>query len=346
MLTISVVIPTRNRHSSLLRTLRSLDKQIFPLREIIIVDSSDEPLNMAELEGMQCKDLIRYIQSEPSVCIQRNIGIKLAESDYVFLCDDDIEVEPDYLKNLANFIETKFSETKIEVGAVTGSFLQKENDGTWKATYDVNRFVSLLFVFIFQLSIWGRIDRIKTNIITLPMCKLIWKFYQRRGNRNTLAGWPLITQIGDIYRTKVYTLGGCLVKRTWLLDSPYDEILDPNGLGDNFGVAVDFPQDQAIHVLRDQSIYHHRSPENRLKASVSYMRRVLALHYFLHQKKQFGVSHRLWFMWSLLGNLCLQIILRNRDMVRATFHAIKLILMGRNPYILARNRGSKIVIPN
>jgi len=341
MITISIIIPTRNRHSSLIRTLHSLDKQIHPIQEIIIVDSSDQSLDFSMLDGMRCKNLIRYIHSEPSVCVQRNIGIKEAKSDFIFLCDDDIEVEPEYVDNLANFIDNN-----KDVGAVTGSFLQKEVDGSWKATYDVNRFFSLLFVFIFQLSVWGRIDQFKTNFITLPICKLMWKYYRRRGNRYTLAGWPLITQIDDVYRTKVYTLGGCIVNRNWLLQSPYDEVLDPNGLGDNFGVTVDFPQEQGIYVLRDQNIYHHRSPENRLKASVSYMRRVLALHYFLNQKKQFGLSHRLWFIWSLLGNLSLQIILGNVEMKRATFQAIKLIVLRKNPYIVARANGNRIVVPN
>jgi glycosyltransferase involved in cell wall biosynthesis len=43
---------------------------------------------------------IQYILSEKSVCIQRNIGIRKAETPWVFLCDDDVEVPPDYLQQL------------------------------------------------------------------------------------------------------------------------------------------------------------------------------------------------------------------------------------------------------
>jgi hypothetical protein len=37
------------------------------------------------------------------------------------------------------------------------------------------------------------------------------------------------------------------VRRQWLIRSPFDEVLDPHGIGDNYGVAFGFPS--KIHVL-------------------------------------------------------------------------------------------------
>ena len=106
MIKISAVIATRNRKDSLYRTLRALSNQTYKLQEVIIVDSSDEKLVDAELSTTFDGLNIKYFTSEPSVCIQRNIGIRKSTSDYIFICDDDIEPEPEYVLALSNYIES------------------------------------------------------------------------------------------------------------------------------------------------------------------------------------------------------------------------------------------------
>lgn len=51
MIKISAVIATRNRKDSLYRTLRAILNQTYKLEEVIIVDSSDEKLEEAELRN-------------------------------------------------------------------------------------------------------------------------------------------------------------------------------------------------------------------------------------------------------------------------------------------------------
>src|SRR5258705_12305253 len=96
---ISVVIPTCNRKARLLSLLEHLDRSTHPLAEVIIVDSGEDKLSNEEYARFG-RLLIRYVESEKSVCVQRNTGIKMAVSPWVLLCDDDVEIPEDYLNKL------------------------------------------------------------------------------------------------------------------------------------------------------------------------------------------------------------------------------------------------------
>jgi hypothetical protein len=126
-------------------------------------------------------------------------------------------------------------------------------------------------------------------------------------------------------------LGASLINKQWLLNSPFDQVLDPHGIGDNYGVAINFPIPQSIQVLSYTYANHHRNSENRLSKAVSYYRRVLALHYFLKRKENSAVRS-FWFIWSLVGNLIYFIMQGDRPMHVATSCAIWNIVLGRNPY--------------
>jgi glycosyltransferase involved in cell wall biosynthesis len=125
---ISVVIPTCNRKNRLLSLLSYLIQSDYHLKEVIIVDSGEERLESSDIEKFRDLKII-YLDCEKSVCIQRNKGIQAAASSWIFLCDDDIEVPPDYLEKLTNHIVNH-----PEAGAVSGMVLQKENND-WTATY-------------------------------------------------------------------------------------------------------------------------------------------------------------------------------------------------------------------
>src|SRR5678815_2469003 len=96
---ISVVIPTCERKARLLSLLQNLDRFTYPLDQVIIVDSGNDRLLPAEYSMFSNLD-IQYMASEKSVCIQRNTGIRIARSPWIFLCDDDIEMPADYLRLL------------------------------------------------------------------------------------------------------------------------------------------------------------------------------------------------------------------------------------------------------
>ena len=114
-LTISVVIPTRNRAGSLHRLLGALSQQDRKPEEVIVVDASDTPSDEMALGASYPVLRIACLRAAPSVCGQRNAGIRRAIGSHVLLCDDDVEPPPDYIGKLIAHLEREPT-----TGAVTG----------------------------------------------------------------------------------------------------------------------------------------------------------------------------------------------------------------------------------
>jgi glycosyltransferase involved in cell wall biosynthesis len=331
---VSAVIPTRNRPHSLARALGALARQTTPVAEVLVVDASDTPFDAASID-FPAATRLRVIGSPPSVCKQRNAGILAARGDYVLLCDDDIELPPTYVETLLRYIASTNAE------AVSGLWLQKNAAGEWTHEYPITSFRHLLWTYVFQLSVWGNIERAEPGPILAWAYRRIAAHYRTRGNDVSRAGWPILTQFeSDVIRTRVYSLGACMVRRQSLLAAPFDETLDPHGLGDNYGVAIALPE--KLHVLKSISVHHHLAAENRLAPELAFYRRVLALHYFL--TIQATLTARICLVWSLIGIL-LASLFGDRARLGATLKAIRLILIGRNPYVTGRAQGHKCVAP-
>jgi glycosyltransferase involved in cell wall biosynthesis len=328
---VTVVIPTCNRKDRLLSLLGNLDRSIYPVSAVIIVDSGEDRLLPSDYSLFSHLP-IQYLLSEKSVCIQRNIGIRRAETPWVFLCDDDVEVPPDYLQQLV-----AHATAGEGTGAVSGIFLQKEGD-EWQGSYPVKSSGLLIWKFVFQLGFWGDIQ-CGDNIIT----KKIRKYYRSRGNHIARSGWPVLADFsGASFVAPVYTLGAALVRRDWLLQSPFDEVLDRYGIGDNFGVCLGFPGN-GIHILNKAFVYHHKAPVNRLKRPLQYFRRALALDYFIHTIPALEHCKRSWLLWSLTGNLLGFLMAGDWMMIKPAFKSLLLIALGQNPYYSAAKKQQRTV---
>lgn len=334
---ISAVIPTRNRPESLRRTLVSLAAQAHPLKEVLIIDAGDRPLDAGALRREFPALNIIHLTAEPSVCRQRNTGIREASSPYIFLCDDDIELPREYVAALAAYLQAQ-----PQAGAVSGLVAETAPQGQLAFQFPLPSFGQLLWNFLFQLTVWGEVSRVSAPAGAAWFLRLIRKFYAARGNTFTLAGWPLLSRFDSpAFHTAVYGLGAGIIRRDWLLQSLYDEILDPHGIGDNYGVALGFPGKTPITVLTGAVALHHKSGENRLPGALAYFRRLLALHYFMVKSPRFSRINRLFLGWSLVGNLLSQLLRGETSLARATLAALKYILSGRNPYLLAWRRKEK-----
>lgn len=326
---VSLVIPTCNRKESLLKTLQAISLQVCPAAEIILVDSSAEPIGAELLKNTFPLLPLRYFTSPPSVCVQRNTGIKLATHPYILLCDDDVEMPVDYILKLTTYL----AEHK-DAGIVTGLFLQKNNEGLWAFQFRTTSFVKCLWNFIFQLSCWGDFELILTNFFTAPLLQAIKKWYKKRGNTYSLAGWPLLTHFTHpVTQTDVYTLGAALIKKEWLLASPFEEKLVPNGIGDNYGVTLNLPQAQPIHLLTGAFVWHHHAPQNRLSMITAYRYRIYALHYFIKKSNRFSTINRLFLYWSLLGNFLSQALSFQFKLAWASASTMMALCFNKNPYL-------------
>jgi glycosyltransferase involved in cell wall biosynthesis len=326
-LTISVVIPTRNRAESLHRLLGALSQQDRRPDEVIVVDASDIPADETALGASYPALRIASLRVAPSVCGQRNAGIRQAIGSHVLLCDDDVEPPPDYVRKLIAHVEREPT-----TGAVTGMVVDTSSASQPFLDLRAPSFRFLLLATVFQLTVWGDVEATESSWFTSAPLAVLKKWYRRRGNTWSLAGWPLVTQVRTpVVRAAIYGLGAALIRREWLLASPYDERLSVHGIGDNYGVALKFPGDRSIAVLTDLPVRHHKASENRLDAATTYYQRVLALDYFMRADSRFSAVNRIFLAWSLLGRAGMFAISGRRDLFRASIHAIALIGAGRNP---------------
>lgn len=318
MIDISVVIPTCNRRARLLSLLGDLRESALHPREVLVVDASDAPLPASDLAPFG--DRVRVLRAEKSVCAQRNRGIAEARGEWIFLCDDDVQVPPDYLARLAAHAAAHPS-----AGAISGLVLEQVG-GRWTAQHPSTSTPALLWTWVFQLGLWGEIH------CHGLLGDLLSAHYRSRGNHISSAGWPVLTDFSaPFFRTPIYALGASLVRRDWLLASPFDERLDPRGYGDNYGVAIGFPA-EGIHVVTAASVRHHKEPAGRPAPDVAYVARVLALDLFMGSPRGRGPASRPNLAWSLVGHALRHAATRNRAMCGASLRALSAILRRRNPY--------------
>ncbi|MCZ6655710.1 MAG: glycosyltransferase family A protein [Gammaproteobacteria bacterium] len=318
---VSMVIPTRNRPDHVVTLLGATSRQTRPPNEVIIIDASDEPRSAAEL-ARRFPDLPITVEPHyPSVCAQRNRGIALAAGDWVFLCDDDIDPPTDYIRGLLDHAALHPDE-----GAITG-LVRQPGAAAGPRGLRIPRATEVLVAFLQQTSIWADEGLMRSNGLLAP----IRAWYRRRGNTWTLAGWPLMTQVeDDMIRTTVYHLGAALVRREWLVSSPYDLLLDAHGMGDHYGVALGFPADLPITILTTLSVRHRRAEGNRIAELEGKYKRTLALHYFMRRSSKFSLWNEAWLLWSLSLQALFSALRGRFRLAWMSTRAAGAILTGRN----------------
>lgn len=101
----SVIVCTRNRIHDLLCMLDSTAKQTVLPDEIIIVDSSTQPINQDDRfqsiwsqSVFSCK--LIYKHTTPGLTYQRNQGVLLAAGDIIYFFDDDVVLSQTYIEEM------------------------------------------------------------------------------------------------------------------------------------------------------------------------------------------------------------------------------------------------------
>jgi glycosyltransferase involved in cell wall biosynthesis len=337
--TVSAVVPTRNRPESLARTLRALAYQERRPEEVIVADASDVPLDPVALTEEHPSLVIRHFHMAPGLCAQRNRAIAAAQGTHVFLCDDDVEPGASYLRRLVEYLAMHPAE-----GAVTGFVCDPEAVADHAGGYGPPSFRAFLYRFVFQLGMGCDMSGLRAPPGLLWFTDSVRRWYARRGNTWTLAGWPIVTRVErPVVHSTLSVLGASLVRRDWLLASPYAErldALDPHAIGDNYGVCLGFGRKEAVAILTDLPVAHHRVEENRLDRGTAQLHRVLALHYFMTVGREFGRANRAWLVWSLAGQGFHYLRHRQGTLLRASAKAAALIALGRNPLVRAIRRPS------
>ena len=307
---VTIVIPTRNRINSLNRLLFSISKQSYLPKEIIIVDSSDEMLTLSQLVFFPIIE-IKIIHSKPSVCLQRNIGIEECKTEFIFLCDDDIEVSENYIENLVKFLNENPSVN------ITSGLIYEKRKNEWNYSEKKISFIKLVFNYLFGLSVW--VDIKKENYPKNSIIQNFIAFYLKKGNRIAKSGWPIVINYNaPFFKTPIYGLGASIIRNNKI---KFETSFYENGIGDNYDFALE--NGSNIFVLKNSLAYHYKENTNRLNHKKSYYYRVAALHYIMLKNKKFTTLNLFFLIWSLIGNIIVFIFKLD---LKLSFYTLKLII--------------------
>ena len=126
--TLAVTIPTWNRPEELHRCLTALETARQQVDFLVYVrDSSDTEQNCAQVRAVCTKfDFVRYFFHEGKNTIAAlKFCDKVAEADIIVNVDDDVCVEPDAIKRLADTYNVKHGAYALEERAVWGGVSTK-----------------------------------------------------------------------------------------------------------------------------------------------------------------------------------------------------------------------------
>ncbi len=99
---VTVLICTRNRGAAILATIRSVLVNTHTNFELLIVDQSTNTHTAQAIGALSHDSRIRYVNTNTcGLSIARNIGLALSHNDLVIMTDDDCEVPPNWIAQMA-----------------------------------------------------------------------------------------------------------------------------------------------------------------------------------------------------------------------------------------------------
>lgn len=125
---VSIVIPTHNRKEMLIRLINSIMASNYPKdkKEIIVVDDASSDGTFKEIKGKFRE--VKVIRNEKNLFAagSRNIGMRSAKGDYIFLVDDDNVIDKECISELVKTFNDGQSR-RIGVAAPFSYYLEKPN---------------------------------------------------------------------------------------------------------------------------------------------------------------------------------------------------------------------------
>jgi glycosyltransferase involved in cell wall biosynthesis len=131
--TTSIIIPTYNRKDSLLRLLRSLEQQTFPMGrlEVIVVDDGSMD-DTPTIVNLQFPFTFRYLQQKnQGATAARNYGAKTSQAEILVFIDDDITISPQTLEAFAEKFDQRTN--VLLMGTINTRSGSDESVYTWVA---------------------------------------------------------------------------------------------------------------------------------------------------------------------------------------------------------------------
>ena len=109
---ISIIIPTYNRHETLIKVLMSIENQDYIDKEIIVIDDNSTDKGATRKVVEECKKIMRtnilYLNTHQdgyNLAMARNMGVIEAMGDTLLFLDDRYTLEPQTLEGVARTVK-------------------------------------------------------------------------------------------------------------------------------------------------------------------------------------------------------------------------------------------------
>jgi GT2 family glycosyltransferase len=283
-LKIAVVICTKDRPADLNQCLVSLAMQDYPFCELVIVDASESDATRRLVKGfdMPHGPSIEYISSPRGLTLQRNTGIRRlrSEPDVVCFLDDDVEIEPGYLRNVARKFE---ADTEGRILGVCGNAANEKPRGIF------DRMVRNLFMITDNRS--GKI---------LPSGDGGHIYSPRRDETvDVLSGCNMC------YRREVFTQYGLA----------FDEVLTGYAFMEDHDFSFRVSKYGGLVQLADARLVHHVSPVSRPALRDLFENYIIHSFYIFRKNHSPQPFEYLCYGWRLVGKFlqAFQLTLKSRS---------------------------------
>lgn len=126
--TMDVIIPTIGRKKYLYDVLLDLSKQTHLPINVIVVEQNPMPNSLSELDYLEKESwpfIIKHtFTHQPGACNARNIALSQVESEWVFMADDDIRIDSDFIEKGFK-VATSFGIDAITFGCYEANYQKK-----------------------------------------------------------------------------------------------------------------------------------------------------------------------------------------------------------------------------
>lgn len=292
-ITSTVIIATRNRLNDILVCLESLSQQTEAATEIIVVDSSDVPLNQqAAFNTIFTAEhfpysVCVYHHTGPGAAYQRNEGAKLATGQVLHFLDDDTKLMPTYIQEMNNVFAQN-----VQYGGGMGCVL---NVGQ---------------------KVWS-LDRLLRCIFLLQRDYASGNF--------TWSGMPTHVY-GTTEFKEIEVLGGCCMSYRAEVFRKYlfDEQLGRYSYMEDCDTSLRVSRTRLLFYHPGAQLYHYHSPASR--DSVEDNRAIFIRNYSYLFFKNFYPRNKFKIFaygWSVIGLFLQALLIRNRAYVRGYIKGLR-----------------------
>lgn len=266
---LSVIVPTLNRRQDLLEFTETLVQQTIQPDEFIVVDAGSVPdmkeAMLAVLEGSKIE--LVYRQSQAGTSLQRNVAMDLMTGEIIFMFDDDILLEPNYIEQTLRVFETP---SHPPIGCVLGTFTSPARPRGWQQQW--------FKVFGMTHSVDGEKARLRSG-----------------------GGVYWLVEPNQNVQVPVASGGRTAYRVESIQAERFDEFLPGYTLAEDVEFSYRVAQNWTIIQSPDCRLFHKRSPHSRVDYGDRVSRLIYSRYYFFQKHLPKDLQHTGAWVWSNIG---------------------------------------------